>query len=148
MSGVSSAALIVLVAVSCLAASLGYHLAGRDLRRSGRTPLGWAPELWALLWALWIPWPLLYLTAVRSVREVTGRHPVYGLPVGVDDLWAGALQHVSTGATSGLPAAGWYADPSGRFHYRWWDGSQWTSHVATDGHHLIDTNPDQRIGPY
>lgn len=42
----------------------------------------------------------------------------------------------------------WHPDPSGRFHFRWWDGSQWTSQVSTDGHHLIDTNPDQRIGPY
>jgi hypothetical protein len=42
----------------------------------------------------------------------------------------------------------WQPDPSGRFHYRWWDGHEWTSHVATDGQHLIDTNPDQRIGPY
>jgi Protein of unknown function (DUF2510) len=42
----------------------------------------------------------------------------------------------------------WHPDPSGRFHFRWWDGYQWTSQVATDGHHLIDTNPDQRIGPY
>lgn len=42
----------------------------------------------------------------------------------------------------------WHPDPSGRFHFRWWDGYQWTSQVSTDGHHLIDTNPDQRIGPY
>jgi len=45
------------------------------------------------------------------------------------------------------PAA-WHPDPSGRFHYRWWDGSEWTSNVATDGYVLVDTNPDQRIGPY
>jgi hypothetical protein len=42
----------------------------------------------------------------------------------------------------------WHPDPSGRFHFRWWDGHQWTSQVSTDGHHLIDTSPDQRIGPY
>lgn len=42
----------------------------------------------------------------------------------------------------------WHPDPSGRFHFRWWDGHQWTSQVSIDGHHLIDTNPDQRIGPY
>jgi hypothetical protein len=42
----------------------------------------------------------------------------------------------------------WHPDPSGRFHYRWWDGTQWTSQVSTDGQHLTDTNPDQRIGPY
>jgi hypothetical protein len=48
--------------------------------------------------------------------------------------------------TSSPPA--WHPDPSGRFHFRWWDGHQWTSQVSIDGHHLIDTNPDQRIGPY
>jgi hypothetical protein len=42
----------------------------------------------------------------------------------------------------------WHPDPSGRFHFRWWDGYEWTTQVSTDGHHLIDTNPDQRIGPY
>ncbi len=48
--------------------------------------------------------------------------------------------------TSSPPA--WHPDPSGRFHFRWWDGHQWTSQVSIDGHQLIDTNPDQRIGPY
>ncbi|MHB1709934.1 MAG: DUF2510 domain-containing protein [Acidimicrobiales bacterium] len=51
-----------------------------------------------------------------------------------------------------LPAAfaprGWYPDPSGRFHYRWWDGSMWTAQVSWSGQHLIDTHPDQQIGPY
>lgn len=42
----------------------------------------------------------------------------------------------------------WHPDPSGRFHYRWWDGSQWTSYVSFNGQQLIDTSPDQRIGPY
>ncbi len=50
------------------------------------------------------------------------------------------------GAAPSPPA--WHPDPSGRFHFRWWDGHQWTSQVSIDGHHLIDTNPDQRIGPY
>ena len=42
----------------------------------------------------------------------------------------------------------WHHDPSGRFHFRWWDGREWTSHVATNGQAMIDTSPDQRIGPY
>ncbi|MGO8873725.1 MAG: DUF2510 domain-containing protein [Acidimicrobiales bacterium] len=46
------------------------------------------------------------------------------------------------------PPPAWHPDPSGRFHYRWWDGHQWTSNVSIDGQQLIDTNPDQRIGPY
>ena len=56
----------------------------------------------------------------------------------------------TTDGVGGQPQSppAWHPDPSGRFHYRWWDGTQWTSHVSTDGHLLIDTNPDQRIGPY
>ena len=59
---------------------------------------------------------------------------------------ADGQHHVPEGRPSSPPA--WHPDPSGRFHFRWWDGSEWTSQVSSDGHHLIDTNPDQRIGPY
>ncbi len=30
-------------------------------------------------------------------------------------------------------AAGWQADPTGRFEHRYWDGSQWTDHVSNAG---------------
>jgi len=60
--------------------------------------------------------------------------------------WTPGPQGVTVSWPHSPPA--WHPDPSGRFHYRWWDGYQWTSQVSTDGHHLIDTNPDQRIGPY
>jgi len=36
-------------------------------------------------------------------------------------------------APPGGPAPGWYADPSGRHQYRYWDGASWTVHVADDG---------------
>ena len=53
---------------------------------------------------------------------------------------------------TGVPATAappsWQADPSGRFHYRWWTGSEWTSYVATHGQVVVDSSPDQRIGPY
>jgi hypothetical protein len=29
--------------------------------------------------------------------------------------------------------AQWAPDPSGRHHHRWWDGNQWTGHVADNG---------------
>jgi hypothetical protein len=63
---------------------------------------------------------------------------------------AGTEERRSTQAPDSWPHSppAWHPDPSGRFHFRWWDGYQWTSQVSTDGHHLIDTNPDQRIGPY
>ncbi len=50
--------------------------------------------------------------------------------------------------TAAVSPPAWHPDPSGHFQYRWWNGSEWTSHVSTDGHVLVDTNPDQRIGPY
>ncbi|MGA9277227.1 DUF2510 domain-containing protein, partial [Ilumatobacter sp.] len=38
---------------------------------------------------------------------------------------------------SGVPA-GWYADPSGRFELRYWDGSAWTEHVSRAGQQYTD----------
>ena len=32
---------------------------------------------------------------------------------------------------AGPPA--WHADPTGRHHHRYWDGSQWTEHVSDNG---------------
>jgi hypothetical protein len=34
--------------------------------------------------------------------------------------------------------AGWYPDPSGRFEQRYWDGTQWTEHVARQGQQYTD----------
>ncbi len=36
-----------------------------------------------------------------------------------------------------VPAA-WYADPSGRYELRYWDGSEWTEHVARGGQQFVD----------
>lgn len=51
-----------------------------------------------------------------------------------------------------LPAADWHADPLGRFQHRYWDGRQWTEHVATDGQRSVDpldgsSEPDQQVNP-
>jgi uncharacterized protein YxjI len=35
-------------------------------------------------------------------------------------------------------APGWYPDPSGRHESRWWDGRQWTEHVASHGRQGVD----------
>ena len=42
--------------------------------------------------------------------------------------------------TDNGPAA-WLADPAGRAEYRWWDGTQWTDHVATGGVPSVDPAP-------
>lgn len=36
---------------------------------------------------------------------------------------------------------GWYADPAGRFWWRWWDGGRWTAHVSHDGAAVYDPPP-------
>lgn len=36
------------------------------------------------------------------------------------------------------PAAGWYADPTGRFDHRYWDGDSWTEHVSRNGEATTD----------
>ncbi|HEX4529287.1 MAG TPA: DUF2510 domain-containing protein [Acidimicrobiia bacterium] len=35
--------------------------------------------------------------------------------------------------------AGWYADPTGRFQYRYWDGATWTDQTSSDGE--VTTDP-------
>ncbi len=40
-------------------------------------------------------------------------------------------------AESTVPA-GWYADPSGRFELRYWDGNAWTEHVSRAGQQYTD----------
>jgi hypothetical protein len=41
----------------------------------------------------------------------------------------------------GLPPAGWNPDPSGRHWWRWWDGMDWTDHVADGGPSFVDPLP-------
>ena len=39
--------------------------------------------------------------------------------------------------SAGAPAA-WYPDPSKRFELRYWDGAEWTEHVARGGQQFTD----------
>jgi hypothetical protein len=39
----------------------------------------------------------------------------------------------------GRPArAAWYADPTGRFDHRYWNGFDWTRHASRSGEALVD----------
>jgi len=44
----------------------------------------------------------------------------------------------SAAASSPKVPAAWYADPSGRYELRYWDGSEWTEHVARGGQQFVD----------
>lgn len=42
-------------------------------------------------------------------------------------------------ASTPLPEAAWYPDPSGRHELRYWDGQGWTEHVASGGRQSVDS---------
>ena len=47
---------------------------------------------------------------------------------------------VASATTTGSAAApaAWYPDPSKRFELRYWDGAEWTEHVARGGQQFTD----------
>ena len=63
------------------------------------------------------------------------RRPVSGAPTQASTPASSASAAPAT--SSGAPAA-WYADPSGRFELRYWDGKEWTEHVARGGQQFTD----------
>ena len=185
MLSIHGTELWVALALTVVAAVVGYALSETDRRRLGRTPWGLPSLVWAVFWFMSLLLGIiLYLIAHRAeVRRAAqtpmttvdayGR-PVAGMPaqrVSSDDFPAyprpahgGATRPPGPFAAPppappqppALPAANradatppsWQPDPSGRYHYRWWSGSEWTSYVASSGHVVIDTSPDQRTGPY
>lgn len=47
-------------------------------------------------------------------------------------------QATTTATSSTAAPAAWYADPSKRFELRYWDGAEWTEHVARGGQQFTD----------
>jgi serine/threonine kinase PknH len=45
---------------------------------------------------------------------------------------------VPAAAQVDLPRSGWYADPTGRYEMRYWDGTRWTEHVGRGGQQFTD----------
>lgn len=61
-------------------------------------------------------------------------------PEPVAETPAAEPEPVAEPAPAAEPAvpAGWYADPSGRFELRYWDGAAWTEHVSRAGQQFTD----------
>ncbi len=47
------------------------------------------------------------------------------------------VESTVTTSSAAAPAA-WYPDPSKRFELRYWDGTEWTEHVARGGQQFTD----------
>ena len=43
-----------------------------------------------------------------------------------------------SGVATTLAPAGWYPDPTERYEHRFWDGTDWSSHVASQGAAALD----------
>ncbi len=67
---------------------------------------------------------------------------VVGSPVwlgGLLALWfLGPRRRRSEFSSPAKPPAAWYADPTGRYELRYWDGNGWTQHVSVDGRTSTD----------
>lgn len=59
-------------------------------------------------------------------------------PTTADSATETAAESSETTTAPGAAPAGWYADPSGRFELRYWDGGQWTEHVSRSGQQYTD----------
>jgi hypothetical protein len=44
--------------------------------------------------------------------------------------------------------ASWMNDPFGRYQLRYWDGSQWTAHVSTNGEQSVDPMGNTAFVPF
>ena len=165
----------VLLFFAVAQAFLGHLLAEKDRRKLGRTPWGVPSVIWAIIWFMSLVLGLaLWFLAHRSEVRRAAQSPWEGSDVGSSPASPGASRSVgsdfpayprpagggtSVPSPSALPAVPavqavpesppkWHPDPSGRFHFRWWTGSEWTSYVSIHGRVEVDINPDQRIGPY
>ena len=47
--------------------------------------------------------------------------------------WAASSSGPASTSTGPSIPADWYKDPSGRFEYRYWDGTKWTDNVSRAG---------------
>jgi len=79
--------------------------------------------------------PFLGSTEPAAEPEPAAETPAAGEPEPAAEA-APAAEPAPT-AEPAVPA-GWYADPSGRFELRYWDGSAWTEHVSRAGQQFTD----------
>jgi hypothetical protein len=64
--------------------------------------------------------------------------PAYNPAPAYQPAPAAAPAYQPAPAATPAVAAGWYADPAGRFELRYWDGGTWTEHVSRAGQQYTD----------
>ncbi len=148
MSAASSFSPGVVVVNVLFALSFGTlaFLESRRFRRTyGTKPWGVPSVVWGLLGLLLSFFALFFLfmaelmtrRRLQMTEVVPAPKPSAGPPPGapaVPMAGAPAGPAAPPGAEPrDLPLFGWYADPSGRHHTRYWDGRGWTTRVSDGG---------------
>jgi hypothetical protein len=132
---------VLFVVVTILFAALAYVRTAAFRRLSGRNPWGIHPNLWLVIGFLLgiIGACLAYLAclttrtgpAFDSSRPPANQHHPQGR-----GFWSATPPPPDAG-----PPAGWYPDPSGRHHYRFFTGHDWTADVVDNGTHSTEPLP-------
>jgi hypothetical protein len=71
-------------------------------------------------------------------RPMDSSLPSSGVASNPSTSVATATTATSASTTSAVAPAAWYPDPSKRFELRYWDGAEWTEHVARGGQQFTD----------
>lgn len=117
----------------------GEHWMHAFVRHHGQATVGSYPTATASVGSP--AWEAQQARAASPAAPAPAASPAAQTPA--ENPWqsAGAGYAASTSTTtSAVPSvpANWYKDPSGRFEMRYWNGTQWTEHVATAGKQSID----------
>ena len=66
--------------------------------------------------------------------------PVAGTTTATGTAPRGPSTSSTAGEASVAPVVppDWYPDPTGRFHWRYWTGHEWTEHVSRDQELFVD----------
>lgn len=76
--------------------------------------------------------------AEGAVADLENRLAKLDAKLGVEPAVAAVVATEPIATTSPAVPAAWHPDPLGRYDHRWWDGTQWTANVATNGVVAVD----------
>lgn len=79
------------------------------------------------------PGAVLFLLAGAVLAVVVAVRRHRARPRSLAPALQTAVSSYGAAAAAGPVAGGWFADPSGRHQFRYWDGEQWTAHVSDGG---------------